>query len=258
MLIAQLTDLHVTTPDRRSLGGADPIRRAQAAARWLRALDTPPDLVLLTGDNVQQGDAAEYAELIQVFAGSPFEIRALPGNHDARAPFRAAAAGLGWVPADGEFLHQALERDGLHILLLDSLDPGRVGGRLCDARLEWLAARLAERRGEPVFLALHHPPFDSGIVDLDAHDLKGRERLTELAAAHGSVVGLVCGHLHRPVLRAWAGAGALAVPSAGRQFALSLRPDAAPGWSDEPAAAALHWWSSGGGLVSHIVNLPQD
>lgn len=258
MLIAQLTDLHVATPDRRSLGGADPIRRAQAAARWLRALDTPPDLVLLTGDNVQQGDATEYAELIQVFADSPFEIRALPGNHDAREPFRAAAGRLGWVPADGEFLHQALERDGLHILLLDSLDPGRVGGRLCDARLDWLAAELAARRGAPVLLALHHPPFDSGIDGLDAHDLKGRERLAELVADHGGVLAVLSGHLHRSVARAWEGTVAFSAPSAGRQFALSLAPGADPAWSDDPPAAALHWRRPDSGMVSHVVNIPQD
>lgn len=258
MLIAQLTDLHVTTPDRRALGGVDPIRRAQAAARWLAALDTPPDLVLLTGDNVQQGDAAEYAELLRVFSGLPFRVLALPGNHDARDPFRAAAAPLGWVPAEGDFLHQALTLDGLHVLLLDSLDPGNIGGRLCEARLDWLAAELAARRGAPALLALHHPPFDSGIDGLDAHDLKGRERLAELVAGHGGVVAVLSGHLHRSVARAWAGTCAFSAPSAGRQFALSLAPGADPAWSDDPAAAALHRWRPDGGMVSHVVNIPQD
>lgn len=262
MLIAQLTDLHVTTPDRRSLGGADPIRRAQAAARWLTGLDTPPDLVLLTGDNVQQGDAAEYAELLRVFADLPFKVLALPGNHDARDPLRAAAAPLGWVPADGDFLHQAVELNGLHILLLDSLDPGNIGGRLCDARLDWLAAALTARRGAPVLLALHHPPFDSGIDGLDAHDLKGRERLAALAADHGGVVAVLSGHLHRALASRWAGTCAFSAPSAGRQFALSLAPGADPAWSDDPPAAALHWLRPGAGgmwgLVSHVVNIPQD
>ena len=258
MLIAQLTDLHVTTPDRRSLGGADPIRRALAAARWLRALETPPDLGLLTGDNVQRGDAAEYAELLRVFADLPFRVLALPGNHDARDPLRAAAAPLGWVPADGDFLHQALTLDGLRVVLLDSLDPGNIGGRLCDARLDWLAEQLESRRGAPVLLALHHPPFDCGIEGLDAHGLQGRERLAELAAGHCGVVAALCGHLHRELACWWAGTCAISAPSSGRQFALSLAPGAEPDWSDDPPAAALHWWRPDRGLVSHVVNIPQD
>lgn len=256
MLIAQLTDLHVTTPDARSLGGVDSIARAQAAARWLRDLDTPPDLVLFTGDNVQRGEAAEYAAFMAVFADLPFPARILPGNHDDRDALRAAAP-PGRLPADGAFLHQAFEADGLGFILLDTLNPGTVGGVLCDARLDWLAARLGERRGEPTLIALHHPPFDSGITGLDDHDLKGRERLAEIVAAHSGVVGVICGHLHRTVARAWAGTMVLAAPSAGRQFALSLVPGAPAAWSDEPPAAALYRWKSGDGLTAHIVNIPQ-
>jgi 3',5'-cyclic-AMP phosphodiesterase len=257
VLIAQLTDLHVTTPDARSLGGADSVARAQAAARWLKGLDTPPDLVLFTGDNVQRGEPAEYAAFMAVFADLPFPARILPGNHDDRAALRAAAP-PGWVPADGEFLHQAFEADGLGFILLDSLNPGTVGGVLCDARLDWLAARLAERRGAPTLIALHHPPFDSGITGLDDHDLKGRDRLAEIVAAHSGVVGVICGHLHRTVTRAWAGTMALAAPSAGRQFALSLVPGAPAAWSDDPPAAALHRRQPGESLTAHIVNIPQS
>jgi 3',5'-cyclic-AMP phosphodiesterase len=257
VLIAQLTDLHVTTPDARSLGGADSIARAQAAARWLKGLDTPPDLVLFTGDNVQRGEPAEYAVFMAAFADLPFPVRILPGNHDDRAALRAAAPPE-WVPAEGAFLHQAFEAGGLGFILLDTLNPGTVGGVLCDARLDWLAARLGERRGAPTLIALHHPPFDSGIAEPDGFELKGRERLAEIVAAHDGVVGVICGHLHRAVARAWAGTMALAAPSAGRQFALSLVPGARPTWSDDPPAAALYRRQPGEGLTAHIVNIPQS
>lgn len=261
MLIAQLTDLHVTTPGGRSLGGVDASARAEAAARWLRRLDSPPDLVLLTGDNVQRGEPDEYVELRRIFADLPFELRILPGNHDDRAAMRAVLGDFGSALGDAAqesdgFLHQAFERFGLGFILLDTLLPGAVGGELCDARLDWLAARLDERAGAPTLIALHHPPFDSGMVGLDKCALLGRERFAQIVAGHNGVVGALCGHLHRAVARAWAGTMAFAAPSAGRQFSLSLAPDAPPGWCDDPPAAMLHRWAAGDGLVSHVVAIP--
>lgn len=268
MLIAQLTDMHVSTPGARSLGGADSIARATAAVRFLTTLDTPPDLVLLTGDNVQRGEPDEYAELLRVLRDMPFETRIIPGNHDDRASMRTALGGFGGVPATenartGAFLHQAFERDGLGFILLDSLLPGAVGGELCGDRLDWLAARLAERAGAPTLIALHHPPFDSGIDGLDAYPLKGRDRFADIVAAHRGVVGVISGHLHRTAVRAWAGTVAFSAPSAGRQFSLSLAPAAPPGWcDDEPPAVVLHRWTPGSGpggeLVAHVAAVPQE
>lgn len=260
MLIVQLTDLHVAAPGQASLGGADSAARAAAAARWLEKLAPRPDLLLLTGDIGQRGDPAEYAEIRRLFANAPCPVRAIPGNHDARDAMRAELGPAGWLEgmADGPFLHGVAEMDGLTIILLDTVQEEEIGGEMCPARLDWLADRLRDCAGRPTLLALHHPPFDSGVPGMDEHGFIGRKRLTELAAAHAPhVVGAICGHLHGVVARPWAGTMGFAAPSAGRQFVLSLEPVAKAAWSNDPPAATLHQWYPGGPLTSLVVSIPQ-
>lgn len=261
MLIVQLTDLHVTAPGGRSLGGWDAIARAEDAARWLSSLDPAPDLVLLTGDNVQKGGAEEYAEVARIFGGLGPRFRVLPGNHDARDAMRECLGPLGWVGLDGPFIQTVDVIDGLAVIALDSLKEGAVGGELCDARLDWLEDRLAEHAGRSVLVALHHPPFDGGIRELDDLSLIGRDRLAALIARHGRVRAVLCGHLHRAICRGWAGTTGFVAPSGGRQFALSFLDDAEPAWSDDPAGAALHLWrpepDGGGELIGHVVTIPR-
>lgn len=260
MLIAQLTDLHVTSPGGRSLGGWDAIARAEAAAGWLASLSPAPDLVLSTGDNVQKGGADEYAEFIRVFGDLGLRFRVLPGNHDARDAMREVLGPPGWVAMDGPFAQSVDVIEELAIIGLDSLKEGSVGGELCDARLDWLERRLDEHAGRSVMVALHHPPFDSGMRGLDESYLIGRERLAAMMARHGGVQAVVCGHLHRAISHRWAGTNGFVAPSGGRQFAPSFLYGDEPAWSDDPAAAALHLWRAapegGGALVSHVVTIP--
>ncbi|MGG2362249.1 phosphodiesterase, partial [Salmonella enterica] len=81
----------------------------------------------------------------------------IPGNHDARGAMRAAFAELSLF-RDDRFLHFAVDLGPVRVIGLDSLEPGKVEGRLCPDRLAWLDARLAEAPGRPTLIALHHPP----------------------------------------------------------------------------------------------------
>ena len=44
---------------------------------------------------------------------------------------------------DGPFIQYAIDDHPLRLVGLDTLDEGRIGGRLCAARLEWLERTLA-------------------------------------------------------------------------------------------------------------------
>jgi Icc protein len=257
VVIAQLTDLHIADAGVRTLGGVDSIPRAEVAAAWLTALDPRPDLVLLTGDIGQNGTVAEYVALRRIFAGTGLRIRLLPGNHDDRDAMRTALGDTGWVAMDGPFIQAMDEVGGLVVFSLDSLDPGKVSGRLCDQRLDWLGDRLGAAAGAPALVALHHPPFASGLDLLDGMALDGREALgTLIRRGSPTIKAVLCGHLHRPLSTVWAGTLGFAAPSSGRPFGLSLAPGINIGWSDEAAGAALHWWTPQGGLVSHVVAFP--
>ena len=93
MLIAQLSDPHVVAPGEGLLGGIDTATYLRAAVAHVAALSTPPDLVLITGDLVNDGHPEQYAHLAELIAPLGAAVHLLPGNHDDVPALRAAFPG---------------------------------------------------------------------------------------------------------------------------------------------------------------------
>lgn len=257
MLIAQLTDPHVTRPGHRLLGRIDTATMLADAVAAVRALATPPDVVLLTGDLVDAGRPEEYGLLREILAPLTIPVLPVPGNHDERGALAAAFADLPWLPRDGGFVQYVVEDWPVRLVAVDTVDPGAVGGRLCAERLAWLDARLSEQPRRPTVLFLHHPPFLSGIARMDAYGFEGMEAFAAVVRRHPQVERALCGHMHRPIQTRWAGALASTAPSTAHQVALDL----GDGKADalrlvlEPPGFQLHLWRDGAGMVSHTVPL---
>lgn len=258
MLIAQITDCHVTAKGTLALGAIDTNTALARAVAFLNRLDPRPDLVLLTGDLINGPKPGEYEAAAEILAGLSLPLRLIPGNHDDRAGLRAAfpsafpAGGPAAAPAGDGFLHQALDLGPLRLLALDSTIPGRVEGILCPARLDWIAARLAED-DRPTLVALHHPPFPTGIGFMDAIGCANGDRLEALLRHHGAIVGVLTGHVHRAIAQSFAGSVGFCCPSSAFQMAFQPDPDAPARWTREPPALALHQWQPGQPLRSHVV-----
>lgn len=252
MLIAQITDLHV---------GFDPqnaeeynLERLRAVLDRLATGPNRPDLLLMTGDLTEAGTPQSYALLKEALAGLPFPVHAMTGNHDERA---ALLATFPATPAPGGFVQYAIELAGLRLLALDTLEEGRHGGGFCAARADWLARELRAHPETPTLIALHHPPFASGIDWLDADPRETwTERLGSVLAGQQQVVGLICGHLHRTIQSQWLGIPVRVCASVAPLVALDLnpidpaRPDGREMIADELPGYALHRWD-GQTLVSH-------
>ncbi|MDH7480280.1 MAG: hypothetical protein QHH02_09735, partial [Syntrophomonadaceae bacterium] len=72
---------------------------------------------------------------------------------------------------------------------------------LCATRLRWLDETLAQAPDTPTLMAMHHPPFQTGIAHMDAMGLReGGEALAEVLGRHPQVRRIVCGHLHRSIV----------------------------------------------------------
>ncbi|WP_366555630.1 phosphodiesterase [Aquibaculum sediminis] len=254
MLIAQLSDPHVMAPGKRAFDRIDTAAMlAQAVARLMR-FEPQPDAVLLTGDLADGGAPAPYRELRRILAPLPMPVYLLPGNHDDRQELRAAFPEADYLKQDPDFLHFAVDLGPCRLLALDSLLPGSINGELCDRRLAWTEARLQEEADKPVIMAIHHPPFTTGLAKMDAYGLKrGGAELAAIVARHPRVERLLCGHLHRPIQVRWAGTLAMTAPSTAHQMSLDLRPDAPLTMHLEPPGFLLHQWIAGQGLVSHLL-----
>lgn len=252
MLIAQLSDPHVMPAGERAFGRLDTGEMlGQAVARLLQ-LDPRPDVVLLTGDLADGGAPGPYQELRRRLAALPMPLYLMPGNHDERRALREAFPEADYLRQDPDFLHFDVDLGALRLIALDSLVPGQVHGALCRRRLQWLEQRLEEQPDKPVVLAIHHPPFTTGIARMDDYGLQeGGAEFAEIVARHPRVERLLCGHLHRPIQARWAGTLAMTAPSTAHQITLDLRPEASLTMRMEPPGLLLHHWVAGQGLVSH-------
>jgi 3',5'-cyclic AMP phosphodiesterase CpdA len=196
--------IHLTDPHVRAHGEC--VRTVDTATRFAAVVDdvarrhADADLVVVTGDLVGDREPASYALFRDLIGRIRAPVRLLMGNHDRRALFRAAFPEHP-VDADG-FIQSCLDAPGLsgRLLFLDSLEEGSIGGRLCDKRLAWIAARLAEAGDRPVTIFLHHPPLSVGVphfVNICLHDPEGF--LALLRAHRGGVRHIFFGHIHIPV-----------------------------------------------------------
>jgi 3',5'-cyclic AMP phosphodiesterase CpdA len=254
MLIAQITDVHLgfepDTPDELNR------RRLDQTIEAILRLSPRPDLLLISGDLADAGeDDLAYAALREAIAELPFPVYPAMGNHDDRAAF---SRHFPEVASDGGFIQYAVEDHPLRILILDTLEEGRHGGRFCEIRADWLRLRLAEQPERATLIVLHHPPSPSGLSwmteDADAEWVK---RLEAVISAAGNVVALIAGHLHRPVVTGFAGTRLIVCPSTAPQVALDLagidpeRPDDRPMIVEAPPGFALHLWT-GRQLLTHF------
>ncbi len=211
-LYAQISDTHILPPDVDQPAAelrADCLRRCVAAINRQK-----PAAVIFTGDTVQHGQPEEYALLRDLLAPLQAPLYLVPGNRDDQRTMRSAFSDHSHVPQNGKFLHYTVEEHDIRFVALDSTLRGERKGRFCPERQSWLDAVLGDQPNRPTVLFIHHPPFDVG-----DHYIGGYRRpeeaaaLKEIVARHSQVIALICGHVHWPIEREWAGTQARIMPS---------------------------------------------
>ena len=99
---------------------------------------------------------------------------------------------------------------------------------------------------------MHHPPFVTGMRKMDEMGLDGTDGLAAVIRRHPQVERIVCGHLHRSIVRRFAGTVACTGPATAHQLALDLGSVPRLATVMEPPACLLHFWMGAEGLVSHL------
>jgi Icc protein len=250
VLIAQLTDLHCLAEGSAEPYFADNNGRAREAVARLNAEQPAPAVVLGTGDLTNDGTPGDLAVLVDVIGDLALPFLPLPGNHDEPAALKAAFPDVPW--ADAPHASWSVPLGAVHVIGLDSTRAGHHGGEFDPARERWLQAAL-DAAEAPVLLALHHPPFASGIAWMDV-PFPGADRLATVIGEHAGgpnrVTKVIVGHLHRPVTTAIAGVPVQTGMSTAQHVALDLSPKSTPRLIDDPVGYQLHWWN-GAEWVTH-------
>ena len=255
MLIAQITDLHVVEPGTKVLGQIDSNDCLQHSVARLQSLTPQPDLLLITGDLTNDGRPAQYAHLRTLLAPLGMPIYMIPGNHDRRAEMRAAFPDHDYVTREGSFLHFVIDEGPVRIIALDTVVEDETAGLICSDRLAWLEARLSEAPDRPTLIAMHHPPFTTGIGFMDRIGLAGAKPFSALVERFPKVERIICGHVHRAVQARCGGTLASICPSTAHQIFLTFDESEPEAWVDEPPAFQLHLWHDQAGLVTHTVTI---
>ena len=252
MLIAQLTDCHIVEPGGTMADRVDPGPGLARAVEYLNSLGDEVDLVLATGDLVNDGRSEQYDELQRLLAPLGAPLLPLPGNHDDRSEFRRRFPDLpGGRPHDP--IDHVVDRDEIRLVCLDTKVPGQHSGELDDDQLGWLEAALGEGGGRPTLVVQHHPPFASGIDAMDKYGLKGADVEAAIVERHRNVIGVVAGHYHRAIHTTVGGRPAFACPSTAVQLRARLGPGPTT-YSSDPAALALHVVERST-ITTHVVQL---
>ncbi len=247
-VLAQISDTHVRADD----GGAAArqLSRAMALAQEYKA-----DLILLTGDLVNDERAEEYAVLAKTIADPPAPLYVLPGNHDDRALIREMLPAHGYLPREG-FLSYAIDQFAVRIVVIDQIVPGETHGLITAAGAEWLDRTLAAAPEKPTIVALHHPPFLTHDLLFDNIGLRDADLFAGVITRHRQVTRIICGHHHRAAFGQVAHAPVIVAPSTSWTYGLAMLPGQriAPRTSEEPGWM-LHAWTPSGGFASHFMGL---
>ena len=189
MIIAQISDTHILA---RSSDLDEGRRRADDLRRCVADINRQqPDAVVHTGDIVQHGLSEEYQHVREILAPLQAPIYVIPGNRDECGALRAAFGDHSYLPKDGDFLQYTVEDYSVRLVALDSTAADK-----------------------PTILLIHHPPFDIGDHYVGGYRRpREAEQLAAVVGRHSQVERLLCGHVHWPTQRQWAGTVATTMAS---------------------------------------------
>ncbi|PBP94922.1 phosphodiesterase [Pseudomonas congelans] len=253
MLIAHISDTHVRPRGQLYQSVVDSNAMLAAAVDTINALDPAPDLILFSGDLVDEGRPEEYAMARELLQPLRQKLLMIPGNHDHRQNLRDAFPEHDYFINDQDCSFVYSGSAPLRIIGLDISVPEQHHGDMTDTATQWLGRTLAQEPHKPTLIMMHQPPFSSGIPYIDAYRCERGERLAEVVCRYPAIERIVCGHIHRFMQLRFGGTLMCTAPSTTTAIALRLHAEAADASYVEPPALLLHHWKADTGLITHWV-----
>ena len=215
MKILQITDPHLYGNASGNLRGVETdssLRNVldNALPHGVSAAEAGFAAILATGDLVQD-DPTGYLRFKSIFGGLRVPVLCVPGNHDELDAMRASLS-------EAPFQYCGERTLGAwQFVMLDSYDPGHVGGRLAAGELARLDAALTASPAHAL-VCLHHHPVAMGSRWLDGIGLANADDLWRIVDAHPHVRGIAWGHVHQAYDGERNGVKLLGTPSTCAQF----------------------------------------
>ncbi len=210
--VLQLSDLHLFGSAGQRLLGQDTRLTFSAVLSWAQQTHWPVDLLLFTGDLIQDENPESYSYLEQQLVNLSIPCYGLLGNHDLPELME-----IGFTRSVLR-MEDSLQIGGWQFIFLNSRIPGRVGGYLSSGELTKLRQALHAHSQLPTLVCLHHQPVSIGSQWLDAIGLGNPEAFFACIDEHPQVRGVLWGHIHQAFQRSRKGVALLGTPSTCIQF----------------------------------------
>jgi len=227
--LLQLTDTHLFKDAAGKLLGITTQDSFHAILHEIDRLALPFDLILATGDIVQDQTQEAYAHFVSGIARWQQPCYWIGGNHDERSNMwqimqnsqlradKCIDVGANWI-----------------VVLLDSQVEGYPYGILSAEQLDFLQDRLVAYPHHHVLISLHHNVLPVGSAWLDQHKLKNSAQFWEVVDKYPQVKAVLGGHVHQEFDQMYHGVRIITSPATcvqfkphSKDFALDERQ---PGW----------------------------
>lgn len=212
--LLQITDPHLFSDEKTDLLGINTTDSFQAVIEEICDSSFDYDLILATGDLVQDHNREAYHHFAQMVKPLKKPLFWIEGNHDIQPqmthslaiyeqiqPYKHILAGKFW-----------------QIILLDSHLENIPAGELSPTQLEFLQRSLQSNPDRYTLIVLHHNILPTNSAWLDQHSLHNSEELAEILFPFKQVKALLHGHIHQEVDAIWKGYRVFATPSTCIQF----------------------------------------
>lgn len=211
--ILQVTDTHLFADTAHTLLGINTHQSYHAVLDAILEQNQPIDLIVATGDLVQDQSPQAYQHFVQGINRISAPCVWLPGNHDYQ-PAMVRVLKVEGISCEKEILIG----DEWQILMLDSQLQDVPHGELSEQQLEWMKSCLDKQPQRTTVIMLHHHPLPSGCTWLDQHSLRNSHTLADYLKGYPQVKAMLCGHIHQEMDENWHGIRLLATPSTCVQF----------------------------------------
>jgi Icc protein len=190
--VLHVTDLHLyADPDAEIYGVQTDISFRAVLEKALGDDQWRPDVMLITGDLVEDKSRAGYERLRTMLEPFRLPTLCLPGNHDNPSI-------IDQVLNDDNFTycgHQ--DFDSWRLVLLDSHVDGADFGMVSDSELQRLEQTLEDAGQRHVLVAVHHQPVSIASPWLDRSGLRNGSDLISLVERYEQTKLVVWGHIHQ-------------------------------------------------------------
>lgn len=202
MKFIHLTDTHLLK-DRELFHGFDTQQRFELCVRSIKENHSDAHCIIVTGDLTERGEPEAYQFFNEQISTTGLPVYSILGNHDDRGSYGSQFPDVSQNSSG--FVQSAIETPAGVFLLLDTKLDGSDAGTYCVSRQQWLLKQLKKFSSAPVYLFMHHPPFDLHLPGIDKIGLDEKEAFSSVISTHENVRHIFFGHAHRPVCGNWRG-----------------------------------------------------